>query len=94
MNWQKALLAGLAAGVALNITDFLLHGPHGMDLAGVIAQPLQGAQLSPAADAIVEALGDDQAKAIVVWWSLRESIKPAQGLRMPRKHKQSNLLDS
>ena len=33
---------------------------------------------------VVETLGDDQAKAIVVWWSLRESIKRAQGLRMPK----------
>ena len=26
MNWQKALLAGLAGGVALSISDFIFHG--------------------------------------------------------------------
>ncbi len=26
MDWKKALLAGLAAGVALSISDFILHG--------------------------------------------------------------------
>ncbi len=26
MNWQKALLAGLVAGIALTISDFIMHG--------------------------------------------------------------------
>jgi len=30
---------------------------------------------------MVKSLGEDQARTIVIWWSLRESIKRAQGLR-------------
>ncbi len=26
MNWQKALLAGVVAGIALTISDFVMHG--------------------------------------------------------------------
>lgn len=35
--------------------------------------------------AVVKSLGDEQAKAIVLWWSLRETMKRAQGLQMPKK---------
>ena len=34
---------------------------------------------------VVDTLGDDQAKTIVVWWSMRECIKRAQGLSMPKR---------
>ena len=34
---------------------------------------------------VVKALGDEQAKTIVLWWSLRETLRRAQGLRKPKR---------
>jgi AhpD family alkylhydroperoxidase len=34
---------------------------------------------------VVKTMGDQQAKTVVLWWSLRETIARAQGLQVPKK---------
>ena len=39
---------------------------------------------------VVKALGPDQAKTVVIWWSLRFTFKHSKGLRLPSDHSNSS----
>lgn len=65
----------------------LRHDEYAQDIANIlclVSYSPQSVYHSTAWQSIVKTLGEDQAKTIVVWWSMRECIKRAQGLQLPK----------